>query len=174
MRSDFRIGHWLVRPELNTVVTAGRETRVEPKVMEVLVYLAECAGQVVQRETLIRDVWGDTFVTDAALTRCIAELRRLFDDDVRDPPVIQTIAKSGYRLIAAVGPVDPANRIHRFAPALLVAAGIAAGAAAVFLVGPRGAFQARIVRAALPLGKDPLLLEEERPGSSLEIGRAHV
>jgi DNA-binding winged helix-turn-helix (wHTH) protein len=106
MSSEFRIGRRLVQPELNTIVTSGKETRVEPKVMEVLVYLAGRPGQVVQRETLIRDLWGDTFVTDAALTRCIAELRKLFDDDVRDPRVIQTIAKSGYRLIAAVEPAD--------------------------------------------------------------------
>jgi DNA-binding winged helix-turn-helix (wHTH) protein len=55
-RSEFRIGRRIVQPELNTIVTAGKSARVEPKVMEVLLYLAEQAGQVVQRETLIRDV----------------------------------------------------------------------------------------------------------------------
>src|SRR5687767_6417752 len=82
MHSEFRIGRRLVQPELNTIVQSGEATRVEPKVMEVLVYLVQRPGEVVGRETLIRDLWGDTFVTDAALTRCIAELRKVFEDDV--------------------------------------------------------------------------------------------
>jgi DNA-binding winged helix-turn-helix (wHTH) protein len=63
----------------------------------------------VSRETLFHEVWGEIFVTDGSLTRCIAELRRIFDDDVREPRVIQTIAKQGYRLIAPVtaAPVAP-------------------------------------------------------------------
>src|SRR5262245_28720852 len=107
MEGDFRIGQRLVQPRLNTVVVGGRELRIEPKVMEVLTYLAGRAGEVVPKETLLRDVWGDTFVTDNVLTRCIAELRRVFDDDARDPRVIQTIAKSGYRLVATVEPAAP-------------------------------------------------------------------
>src|SRR5262245_38034320 len=78
--------------------------------MEVLVYLARRPGEVVARDTLIRDVWGETFVTDHVLTRCIGELRKVFDDDVREPRVIQTIDKSGYRLIA---PVEAADRSRR-------------------------------------------------------------
>lgn len=38
---------------------------------------------------------------------CISELRRAFDDDARDPHVIETIPKRGYRLIA---PGDHINR----------------------------------------------------------------
>jgi hypothetical protein len=51
----------------------------------------------VSRETLFHEVWGEIFVTDGSLTRCIAELRRIFDDDVREPRVIQTIAKQDRR-----------------------------------------------------------------------------
>jgi hypothetical protein len=75
---------------------------LEPKIMEVLVYLAEHAADVIPKEQLLRSVWADTAVTDDVLTRAIFELRRVFDDDVRTPRVIQTIPKRGYRLIAPV------------------------------------------------------------------------
>jgi Tol biopolymer transport system component/DNA-binding winged helix-turn-helix (wHTH) protein len=176
LTSEFRIGRRLVQPELNTIVLAGRPTRVEPKVMEVLAYLVKRPGEVVQRETLIRDVWGDTFVTDAALTRCIGELRRLFDDDVRDPRVIQTIAKSGYRLIAEVEPAGSGDvggplpdlvddraanrntlRPRLLTPTLLVAGGILIGVVATFLVmRPGKPDNPKILRTALSLYGDVL------------------
>ncbi len=103
MVDDFRIEDWLVQPQLNTVVHPDNgSVRVEPKVMEVLVYLADHAGEVVSKEAVFLAVWRDTFVTDDALIRCIVELRKIFGDDVRKPRVIQTIARKGYRLIGEV------------------------------------------------------------------------
>ncbi|MGH9603253.1 MAG: winged helix-turn-helix domain-containing protein [Terriglobales bacterium] len=85
----------------------GRTTHLEPKMMEVLVYLAEHQGGVVPKEELMRTVWADTFVTDDVLTRCIHELRRALEDDAKEPHVIQTVPKRGYRLMLAVEPVVP-------------------------------------------------------------------
>jgi Tol biopolymer transport system component len=51
---------------------------------------------------LIQTVWTDTFVTDDVLSRAISELRKAFSDDSKVPRYIQTIPKSGYRLIAPV------------------------------------------------------------------------
>ena len=50
----------------------------------------------------MQTVWADTFVTDDVLTRSISELRKVFDDDKKNPRFIQTIPKGGYRLIAPV------------------------------------------------------------------------
>ncbi len=103
MQNGFRIGELHhVEPSLNSVTGPAGTTRLEPKVMQVLVCLAAQAGQVVPKERLMRTVWPDTFVGDDVLTRCISELRRVFGDDVKEPRFIQTIPKSGYRLIAGV------------------------------------------------------------------------
>ena len=75
--------------------------------MQVLVCLAAHAGQVVPKEDLMRTVWPDTFVGDDVLTRAISELRRVLGDAVRNPRFIQTIPKSGYRLIAPVSFMSP-------------------------------------------------------------------
>ena len=102
MNGEFHLGPWLVQPRLNAIVLNGQSVRLEPKVMQVLVCLARGAGDVVEKEHLIRAVWPDTFVTDDALTRCISELRKTFEDDAREARVIQTIPKIGYRLVAPV------------------------------------------------------------------------
>ena len=102
MSADFRLGRWLIRPDLNLIEGSEGETTVEPKVMEVLVCLARRPGEVVYKEQLMRAVWPDTFVTDEVLTNAIWELRKAFRDEAKQPKVIQTIFKKGYRLIAPV------------------------------------------------------------------------
>jgi Tol biopolymer transport system component/DNA-binding winged helix-turn-helix (wHTH) protein len=103
LQNSFRIGELhRVEPSLNSVTGPAGTTRLEPKVMQVLVCLAAHAGEVVSKEQLLRAVWPDTFVGDDVLTRCVSELRRVFNDDVKEPRFIQTIPKGGYRLVAAV------------------------------------------------------------------------
>ena len=104
MDGDFRVGSWLVCPKLNTVESEGGVVRIEHKMMQVLVCLASRPGQVHSKEELIRTVWKDTFVSDEVLTRIISELRRVFSDDAKQPHMIETVAKGGYRLIAPVKP----------------------------------------------------------------------
>jgi TolB-like protein/DNA-binding winged helix-turn-helix (wHTH) protein/Flp pilus assembly protein TadD len=109
VEGDFRLGEWLVRPRLGAVQSNGRTDRIEPKCMQVLVCLTNQAGEVVSKEELIRTVWADAFVSDEVLTRAISELRRVFSDDAKQPRLIETIPKIGYRVIAPVRPVaaDP-------------------------------------------------------------------
>jgi DNA-binding winged helix-turn-helix (wHTH) protein/predicted ATPase len=102
MRKEFRIGPWLAQPSLNIISKEGVTVHVEPKVMEVLVCLAQRAGELVRKEELMHAVWPATFVTDDAVKRCVSELRRVFDDDPREPRFIETIPKRGYRMIAAI------------------------------------------------------------------------
>jgi Tol biopolymer transport system component/DNA-binding winged helix-turn-helix (wHTH) protein len=102
--SDFRIGTRVVRPRLNRVLTPNATLQLEPKVMRVLLCLTERPGEVVTKEQLFLDVWEGAFVTEDVLTRAVGELRRVFEDDAARPRVIETIRKSGYRLIARVEP----------------------------------------------------------------------
>ena len=106
MYAGFRVGSWLVEPSLNTLYHNGMTVRLAPRVMEVLVCLAQHAGETLAKEDLFQKVWPNTFVTDDALKRCIVTLRRVFEDHAREPHVIQTVAKRGYRLIAAVELID--------------------------------------------------------------------
>ncbi|MGH9366368.1 MAG: winged helix-turn-helix domain-containing protein [Thermoanaerobaculia bacterium] len=106
--TDFRIGERLVQPSLNRVSTPNETVTLEPKVMRVLSKLASRPGEVVTKEELFRDVWEGAYVTEDVLTRAVGELRRLFGDEAGKPRVIETIRKSGYRLIAPVVPEQAA------------------------------------------------------------------
>jgi len=106
VNSDFRVGPWLVQPSLNTISRNGTSNRVEPKIMEVLVCLAEHRGEVVSKEKLFQAVWPDTFVSDDVLKRSVSELRHVFGDNAHESRVIETIPKRGYRLVSAVQPTN--------------------------------------------------------------------
>jgi TolB-like protein/DNA-binding winged helix-turn-helix (wHTH) protein len=101
LAGDFRVGGWLVSPALNQVSGSGRSMRVEPKAMQVLIHLAQHPG-VVNREQLISAVWPDVFVSDDVLPGCVSALRKAFNDNARNPQVIGTIHKGGYRLLLPV------------------------------------------------------------------------
>lgn len=102
LERGFRLGDFLVEPELQRVTAPDRKIQVEPRVMQVLLLMAAQAGRTVTKERFMDEVWGDTVVTEDALLRCISELRKMFDDDPREPEYIETIRKKGYRLIAPV------------------------------------------------------------------------
>jgi eukaryotic-like serine/threonine-protein kinase len=102
---SFHLGPWLVTPKLNRVERNGSVCHLEPKVMQVLVCLAEANGDVVSKEKILDTVWPGVFVTEDGLKRCISELRRAFGDDARNSSVIETISKGGYRLLFPVVPV---------------------------------------------------------------------
>jgi len=106
VEDDFLVGPWLVQPSLNTISRNGTSTRVESKVMEVLVCLSHHAGRPLSKDELLETVWPDVFVSDDVLRRSVSELRRVFEDDSRESRVIETIPKRGYRLLATVQPVD--------------------------------------------------------------------
>ena len=113
MSAEFRIGEWLVDPAVGSVAGKDATAHLEPRVMEVLVYLARHPGEVIPKERLIQAVWADTFVTDWSLSHAVSELRKAFEDDATNPRFIQTLPKRGYRLIAKVESVEESAE-HRY------------------------------------------------------------
>ncbi len=57
---------------------------------------------MVTKEDLVREFWRDSFVTDNALTRVIAQLRKILGDDPRQPRFIETVPTQGYRFIGQI------------------------------------------------------------------------
>src|SRR6185312_2136180 len=106
LNGDFQVGSWLVQPSLNNISQNGTSTRLEPKVMQVLVCLAEHKGEVVPKDTILQTVWPDTFVSDDVLKRSISELRHAFEDNARESQIIETIPRRGYRLVVEPQPAN--------------------------------------------------------------------
>lgn len=98
----FEVGEWTVEPALHQLSRQGKLVRIEPKAMAVLVCLAERPGQVISREALLSTVWAGVVVGDDALTQVVVKLRKALGDMREEPAYIETISKSGYRLVAPV------------------------------------------------------------------------
>lgn len=103
---DFKVGDWQVSPSTLRISQSNSEIKLEPKVMQVLCYLAKHPNLVISRQTLEEEVWVDMVVGYEALTNTIIKLRKAFDDNSKHPSYIETIPKKGYRLIAKVQEAD--------------------------------------------------------------------
>lgn len=101
-----QVGDWCVEPQLNQIERAGHRVRLEPKTIELLVFLVQHRGEVVSREELLSALWPGVIVGDNALTQVVTKLRRALGDTAREPTYIEAISKRGYRLIAAVQRLD--------------------------------------------------------------------
>lgn len=98
----FHVGPWRIEPPLNRITGPSGELTVEPRLMQVLVVLAEHAGEVVTKDVLVERVWQGVVVNDSALARVVSELRKVLGDRPQQPTYIETIRKRGYRLVAPV------------------------------------------------------------------------
>ncbi|MES2753614.1 MAG: winged helix-turn-helix domain-containing protein [Pseudomonadota bacterium] len=134
----------VVRPSTCEVETSGGIELLEPRMMQVLVELVEARGRVVSRDALIERCWDGLVVSDDAINRVTARLRRLGTDT--GAFTLETIRKVGYRLLVAGEVPDadvarhPRTPRRRAAMARAVAtAGLALVAVAGFRVGNRPA-----------------------------------
>ena len=104
----FHIGDWLVEPDAGLLTKDAQFIKLEPKVMGLLVYLAQHSGRVLSRDELEKTIWAGTAVGYDALTSAINKLRKAMGDDTQRPWLIETVSKKGYRLIAPVSELDDA------------------------------------------------------------------
>jgi DNA-binding winged helix-turn-helix (wHTH) protein/class 3 adenylate cyclase len=98
----YRFGACTFDPARRELRRAGAVVPLEPKGFAVLRYLLDHRDRVVSRDELLAQCWPDTFVSDAALTRCLGKIRQAVGQSRTEPPVIQTLHRQGYRFVAAV------------------------------------------------------------------------
>ena len=100
--SAISIDGWQIDASSCRIARNGEEKKLEPRSMELLLYLADHPDQVVTREEIEENVWQGRVVGYDALSASIAKIRKAFKDSSKQPRVIETIPKLGYRLIAPV------------------------------------------------------------------------
>src|SRR3954470_17350581 len=86
------------------VMRGSEPVALEPNSLKVLLYLIENRERLVTKEELFKAVWQDTFVTDNALTRTVAQIRKALGDDARQGRIIETVPGLGYRFTGATTP----------------------------------------------------------------------
>jgi adenylate cyclase len=96
------IDGWHIDSVSYRIMRDGTEKKLEPRSMELLLYLADRPDEVVTRLEIEENVWQGRVVGYDALSSSIAKIRKAFGDSTRNPRIIETISKAGYRLIAPV------------------------------------------------------------------------
>ncbi len=101
-KHSFKIDDWTVEPSLNRISRESIQLVLVPKVMKLLLVLANHPNQVLSQDQLLTLVWEGQSVSDSSLYQAIAKLRKALGDDASNPRYIERISGHGYRLIATV------------------------------------------------------------------------
>lgn len=121
---EYRFGDFFLDVRNRQLRRQSETLPLNSKYLDVLILLVSRRGQLVEKQEIFDELWRDTFVTDAALTQCIKDIRRLLEDDVSSPRFIRTVPKHGYMFIedvvesssgetAAIAPPLHADSLHR-------------------------------------------------------------
>jgi transcriptional activator of cad operon len=107
--SAWQIGEWVADPTDDTLARGTESLKLEPRMMRLLMCLAESAGAVVTQEQLLSEVWSGVVVGSASVYQSISQLRKMLGDTGPKPSYIETVARKGYRIIAPVHRIEAAG-----------------------------------------------------------------
>ena len=98
----FEFGSVQLDPSERLCLRNGQVLPLTPKAFDLLVYLVERHGHLVEKQALMHAMWPDSVVEDANLAYTVSMLRKALDDDADSVSVIQTVPTRGYRFVAPV------------------------------------------------------------------------
>ncbi len=106
---------------------AGVPLSLEPKAFNLLALMVQRPGHLFTKQEIFEALWADTAVTDHALTRVVAQLRRVLGDDAGSARYLETVPTRGYRWIKPVEPFDPPKQPEEAKPPMVAKADHTAG-----------------------------------------------
>jgi tetratricopeptide (TPR) repeat protein/DNA-binding winged helix-turn-helix (wHTH) protein len=95
----FTLGDYHVDPRTGWLAGPGGRVHLPPRLLRMLLCLADKAPGVISHEDLIRFVWDDDSAGHERLSHAIGELRRVLHDHASAPRFIETLPTRGYRLM---------------------------------------------------------------------------
>src|SRR5918912_1561803 len=98
----YRFGEFCLDAGNRRLLRGGQPVALNSKYFDVLLLLVSRGGQLVEKATIFAEIWSGVFVTDAALTQCIKDIRKQLGDDAANPRYIKTVTKHGYVFIGQV------------------------------------------------------------------------
>jgi DNA-binding winged helix-turn-helix (wHTH) protein/Flp pilus assembly protein TadD len=124
---SFEFADWRVEPARGVVSREGKEVRLEPKLMELLLVFAASPGRVITKNEIVSRVWSGRAIGDDTLSAAISRLRTALGE-TKSKRYIETLPKRGYRALvtSGQGSVAPRERDGRSETDDLVAKGLAA------------------------------------------------
>src|SRR4026209_2626732 len=95
----YRFSDFIVYPRRRVLVRNGRELPLIPRYFDLLVFLVERRSEAVHRREIFDRIWSDVIVSDSALSQAIRTIRRVLEDDSREPKFVRTVSRHGYRFV---------------------------------------------------------------------------
>ena len=99
---EIAFGNFRFYPEQRLLLSGNIPVSLGSRAREILVLLAERAGEVVEKRDLMARVWPDVFVEEGTLRVHIAAIRKALGDGRDGLRYIENVTGRGYRLIAPV------------------------------------------------------------------------
>ena len=90
----------------------GDTVPLMPKALDILLYLVQRAGSVVEKDELMSAIWPDTIVEENNLTQNISALRRTLGEKHRENRYIATVPGRGYKFVAGVSHPGPSSDLN--------------------------------------------------------------
>jgi TolB-like protein/Tfp pilus assembly protein PilF len=103
-RKRLIFGEYEIDPDACELRKSGALVRLQPQPFKLLALLAQHSGEVVTRQQIEKELWGDQVHVDfeGGLNYCIKQIRAALQDDASTPRYVETLPKQGYRFIARV------------------------------------------------------------------------
>lgn len=95
----FRFDDFFLDGGEKVLLKNGKPISLTPKSFQLLFELVKNQGHLLAKADLMKAVWTDSYVEDGNIAFTIRLLRKVLDDDAKDPRFIQTVNKRGYRFI---------------------------------------------------------------------------
>jgi two-component system alkaline phosphatase synthesis response regulator PhoP len=96
--SQHRFSDVVVDLRTRTVLRAGKPVELSPMEFDFLAFLIESGGDIISRDTLMRQVWRYSLgVTSRTVDQHVARLRNKLEPDPSQPRHFITVRKAGYR-----------------------------------------------------------------------------
>jgi TolB-like protein/DNA-binding winged helix-turn-helix (wHTH) protein/Tfp pilus assembly protein PilF len=116
-RQFYEFGPFRLDPVKRLLLREGKTVALTPKAFDTLLALVERSGQVMEKDELMRAVWGETIVEEVGLARNVSVLRKALGENPDEHRYIVTVPGRGYRFVERVRAVPIESADH---PALLV------------------------------------------------------
>lgn len=111
MPSRFHWNDFVLDLDAFRLERAGVPIPLEPKAFTLLALMVQRPGHLFTKQEIFDHVWPETAVTDHALTRIVAQIRRAIGDEAREAQFLETVPTRGYRWIHPVETGEPATPV---------------------------------------------------------------
>lgn len=95
---------WHFDPSDGKLISKDHTIRLQPRLAKLLSIFVANSGKLLSRDLLVDAIWHSKTVNEDALSRSVAELRRILGDNRASPTYIETVPKKGYRFVCLAEP----------------------------------------------------------------------